>query len=246
MENIILRRNAPHVYAFLSLINDDLDQTDTLDQKKILDCGAGGLVPPLVLFHQHGLQAWGIDESDEQLQRAEAFCEQHGINMNLSAGDMRQMSFDDETFDYVYEHYSMCHLSKKDTACAIGEMFRVLKKGGLCFLGVISMDTWPKSVLGEEKEPGEFWGEEHGEPTAHSLFTEQESDQLVSAWEIVGKEKMVTYLRGFAEQTSLEDWMGFYPEVQNEYSEETWKAKYETRANEFQYAHTYYFLRKPA
>ncbi|MCP4543544.1 MAG: class I SAM-dependent methyltransferase [Chloroflexi bacterium] len=246
MKNVVLRHNAPFVYAFLSFINADQDETETLDQKKILDCGAGGLVPPLVLFHQHGFQTWGIDASDEQLQRAEAFCEQHSIHMNLSAGDMRQMSFDDETFDYVYEHYSMCHLSKKDTARAIGEMYRVLKKGGLCFLGVISMDTWPKSVMGEEKEPGEFWGQEHGELTAHSLFTDQESDQLVSAWEIVGKEKMVTYLHGFAEKTSLEDWMSFYPEVQNDYSKEAWKAKYEKRADKFQYAHTYYFLRKSA
>lgn len=36
------------------------------------------------------------------------------------------MPFEAETFDYVYEHYSMCHLSKKDTALAIDEMYRVL------------------------------------------------------------------------------------------------------------------------
>jgi len=246
MRNIVLRRNAPFVYAFLSLINADLDQAETLDQKKVLDCAAGGPVPPLVLFHQHGFQTWGIDISGEQLQEAEAFCDQHGINMNLSAGDMRQMSFEDETFDYVYEHYSMCHLTKKDTALAIGEMYRVLKKGGLCFLGVISMDTWPKTLLGEEKEPGEIWGEEHGELTSHSLFTDEESDQLVSAWEIVGKEKIVRYLRGLAEETSLEDWMDIYPEVQNDYSRAAWKTEYGKRANKFKYAHTYYFLRKPA
>ncbi len=246
MKNIILRRNAPFVYAFLSLINTDLDEAETLDQKKILDCAAGGLVPPLVLFHQHGFQTWGIDLSDEQLQRAEAFCEQHGIEMNLSAGDMRQMSFEDETFDYVYEHYSMCHLSKKDTARAISEMYRVLKKGGLCFLGVISMNSWPKSVLGEEKEPGEFWGQEHGELTAHSLFTDDESDQLVSAWEIVAKDKMATYMQRYAQEMSLEDWMDLYQEVQDDYSREAWKDEYEKRANKFQYAHTYYFLRKPA
>ena len=245
MKNTVLRRNAPYVYAFLSLINDDLDPAETLEQKKILDCGAGGPIPPLVLFHQHGFQTWGIDVSDEQLQKAETFCGQHGIEMNLSAGDMRQMSFEDETFDYVYEHYSMCHLSKKDTARAVGEMYRVLKKGGLGFLGVISMDTWPKSMMGEEKEPGEYWGQEHGEPKSHSLFTDDESDQLVSAWEIVGKNKIATYFRGAAEETSLEDWMDLYPGGQNDYSRETWKARYGKRTNEFQYTHTYYFLRKP-
>jgi ubiquinone/menaquinone biosynthesis C-methylase UbiE len=235
------------VYTFLSLINAELDQDETLDGKKILDCGAGGPVPPLVLFHQHGLQTWGIDISDEQLQEAEAFCDQHGIGMHLGAGDMRQMSFEDETFDYVYEHYSMCHLTKKDTALAIGEMYRVLKKGGLCFLGVMAADTWPKSILGEEREPGEFWIREHrDELEVHSLFADEESDQLVSAWEIVGKEKVVRYLRGIAQETSLEDWMDIYPEVQDNYSRKAWEQRYEKRVNEFQYAHTYYFLRKPA
>jgi ubiquinone/menaquinone biosynthesis C-methylase UbiE len=32
----------------------------------------------------------------------------------------------------------MCHLSKADTARAVSEMHRVLKPGGLGFLGVIS------------------------------------------------------------------------------------------------------------
>ena len=246
MENIILRDNATSVYAFLSFINTYQTQGEAPLTKKILDCGAGGLVPPLVLFYQHGFETWGIDISDEQLQRAQTFCKDHGINLNLRKGDMRRISFEDETFDYVYEHYSMCHLTKEDTALAINEMYRVLKKGGLCFLGVISMDSWPKLIFGQEREPGEFWSKEHGdELTVHSMFTDEEADQLVSAWEIVNKEKRVRYLRESAERTSLEDWMDMYKGARTGYSKEAWKEKYEQRANEFQYAHIYYFLRKP-
>jgi ubiquinone/menaquinone biosynthesis C-methylase UbiE len=245
MVNVILRTNATPLYAFLSLIQARLEEGETVQGKKILDCGAGGILPPLALFYQHGFEAWGIDTSEEQIQRAMKFCDEQEMSLHLRKGDMRQIPFEDETFDYVYEHYSMCHLSKLDTSRAIHEMHRVLKKGGLCFLGVISMDTWPKSLFGEEREPGQFWGQEHGdELTLHSMFTDEETDQLVSAWEIISKEKRVVFLREAAEETSLDAWMELHREVQDRYTREAWKAQYAQRVHEFQYTHVYCFLRK--
>jgi len=194
IKNIILRANAIPVYGFLSVINAQHPQGETPQRGKILDCGAGGSVPPLALFHQHGFEAWGIDTSDEQLDKAKQFCEQQGIALHLRTGDMRRIPFEGETFHYVYEHYSMCHLSKQDTALTVNEMHRVLKHQGFCFLGVISADSRPKSRLGQEREPGEYWGEEGGEPTLHSVFSDDEADKLVSAWEIVSKEKQIKYL----------------------------------------------------
>jgi ubiquinone/menaquinone biosynthesis C-methylase UbiE len=246
MGNIILRTNAVPVYAFLSFINTIQHPDETFQKKKILDCGAGGAVPPLALFHQHGFEAWGIDTSDEQLERAKGFCDEEGLQLHLHKGDMRAIPFEDENFDYVYEHYSMCHLNKNDTALAIHEMYRVLKKQGLCFLGVISTDSWPRSLFGQERKPGEFWGKEQGDKlTLHSMFTDEETDQLVSTWEIVSKEKRVTYLREEAEKTTLEAWMEMYGEMRGKYPEETWQARYAHRANDFQYTHVYYLLRKP-
>jgi ubiquinone/menaquinone biosynthesis C-methylase UbiE len=238
--------NATPVYAFLSLINAGKKPGETFSGKKILDCGAGGAIPPLALFHQQGFDAWGIDLSDEQIHKANEFCDKHGMPLNLRKGDIRQIPFEDETFDYVYEHYSMCHLGKRDTADAIHEMYRVLKKGGLCFLGVISMDTWPKLSFGEEREPGHFWGKENGDTlTLHSMFTDEEADLLVSGWEIISKEKRVIYAIEEAQETSLDTWMAFYREVQDKYTREAWEAKYAQRVHEFQYSHVYYFLRKP-
>jgi len=134
MENVILHTNAIPVYSFLSFINAQHTQGEATQQRKILDCGAGGPVPPLALFHQHGFEAWGIDISDRQLDHARQFCKQQGIELHLRTGDMRCLPFEENSFDYVYEHYSMCHLSKQDTALAISEMYRVLKSQGLCFL----------------------------------------------------------------------------------------------------------------
>jgi SAM-dependent methyltransferase len=244
MDNVILRTNAIPVYGFLSLINERHPQEGTSPRGAILDCGAGGPVPLLALFHQHGFEGWGIDNSEEYLEMARQFCEQQGIELHLRAGDMRRIPFEDETFDYVYEHYSMCHLSKGDTAQAVREMHRVLKPGGLCFLGVISTDTWPKSLFGEERSPGEYWGDEGGELTSHSVFGDEEADGLVSGWEVVIKEKKVRYLRELAEKQSLEGWMGLYEEAGVRISREEWRKRYADRANAFLYAHLYFVLKK--
>jgi ubiquinone/menaquinone biosynthesis C-methylase UbiE len=246
MKNVVLRTNAIPVYGFLSVITARQPQGEPLPRRKILDCGAGGPVPPLALFHQHGFGGWGIDTSEEQLDKARQFCENQGIELHLRHGDMRRIPFEDETFDYVYEHYSMCHLSKRDTALAVSEMYRVLKREGLCFLGAISADTWPKSLFGQEKEPGEYWAEEDGEElTLHSMFTDQEANALVSAWEIVSMQKQIRYLREAAGEMALEAWMELHEEAEDRCSQEDWRARYESRRDAFQYAHLYYFLKKP-
>ena len=251
MKNVILRTNAIPVYGFLSAIVARRSREEAppgghaLSAGKVLDCGAGGPVPPLALFHQHGFETWGIDTSEAQLDRARRFCEEQGIELHLRRGDMRRIPFADESFDFVYEHYSMCHLSKQDTAQAVGEMVRVLRRGGLCLLGVISLDSRPKAVFGEEREPGEYWMDEGGHGlTRHSMFADGEADDLVSAFEIVSKEKHVTYLRETAAETSLQEWMELLQEGDG-YSPEEWRARYEDRRNAFRYVHLFYTLRKP-
>jgi SAM-dependent methyltransferase len=246
VKNVVLRTNAIPVYGFLSVITARQPPGEALPRRKILDCGAGGPVPPLALFQQHGFEGWGIDTSEAQLAKARQFCREQGITLHLRQGDMRRIPFEGETFDYVYEHYAMCHLSKRDTALAVGEMYRVLKSGGLCLLGVISADSWPKSFFGEEREPGEYWVEEGGdELTLHSMFSDREAEELVSAWEIVLQEKQVRYLRQAAEEVSLERWMELYEEAGDGSSREAWQARYESRRTAFWYAHLYFILSKP-
>jgi ubiquinone/menaquinone biosynthesis C-methylase UbiE len=244
LTNTVLRANAIPLYAFLSYINARQLQGKLGDQIKILDCGAGGPVPPLVLFHEQGFETWGIDISNEQLELARQYCNEKGLQINFRQGDMCRIPFDDENFDCVYEHYSMCHLSKVETAKAISEMHRVTRKQGLCFLGVISTDSWPKSSYGEEKEPGEFWLREGADSGLHSMFTDEEADQLVGAWKVLSKEKRVIYLQDAGEQTTIDAWMDLYAGMETEYTKDEWRDQYKQRANKFNYSHLYYFLEK--
>ncbi len=244
--NFVLRPNAIPVYSFLSFIQSRQPEGGASRRPKILDCGAGGAVPPLGLFHRHGFDPWGMDASRAQLQRAADFAHDKAVELHCCQGDMRQIPFSDRSFAYVYEHYSMCHLSKKDTCAAIHEMYRVLKKGGLCFLGFISVDTWPRSAFGQEKGQGEYWGEEAGnKDTLHSLFTDGEAEDMLSGWEILQSEKRVRFLREKALDTSFDAWMGYYPEARERYTKESWGREYPHRTQYFQYVHLYYYLRKP-
>lgn len=245
MNPTILRINATAVYRFLSILQASLDEGDSLTGKTILDCGAGGPIPPLAIFAEQGLKTFGIDLLESQIDKALAFTNRTGLSMHFQKADMRHLPFEDNTFDYVYEHYSMCHLSKADTAVAISEMPRVLSPEGIAFLGVVSQDCWPLSSYGEERSPGERWMVEGGEETCHSLFTDKESDHLLSAWRIALKEKAITY--GSGSTLTEEAWKDLYPEAPTACSQEAWMAQYTHRTNICKYVHTYYYLeKKPA
>jgi len=246
MKSFVVRTNAMQVYRFLSTIMAREPRASGAPAPKVLDCGAGGPVPPLALFGQQGFEAWGIDRSQHELDLARGFGQEHGIELHLRVADMRHIPFEDESFDHVYESQSMCHLTKRDTGLAVGEMWRVLKRGGLCSLGVISADSWPKSSFGEERDAGEYWTEFDGEPpTVHSAFTDAEADELVSGWEVIAREKQTRFLLEVAAETSLETWMQLRQEATGSCSEDDWQARYARRTGLFNSTHLHYILRRP-
>ncbi|MHA1197852.1 MAG: class I SAM-dependent methyltransferase [Candidatus Heimdallarchaeaceae archaeon] len=173
----------PTIYKFLRIA-----KWKKPEKGIVLDCGAGGQNPPLALFCKHGYDAYGIDISDNALEEAENFAAIYDLDLKLSIGDMRELSFDREYFDLVYLYNSSIHLTKADTKKAVKEMLRVLKKGGLfCINFLWYNDVHPS--LGKEKEMGEFWNMEHGEETVHSFFTEEETEQMLEGTKVLFKEK---------------------------------------------------------
>lgn len=240
METTILNTNAVPVYSFLSFLAQKQAQGKLDQHARILDCGAGGPVPPLALFRAYGFDTFGVDISDLQLERANAFCKKKGLEIDFRKADMRKLPFEDDYFDCVYEHYAMCHLNKQDTAVAIGEMNRVTRQGGFCFLGVISTDSWPKFLFGQEKQPGEYWENED----RHTMFTDQEADELVHGWKVLAKEKRVLYLPDAVKEITQEKWMSLYPGSNAETTIETWQNQYAQRGSFANYSHIYYILQK--
>jgi ubiquinone/menaquinone biosynthesis C-methylase UbiE len=112
------------LYGFLKECND------SPLTKEVLDCGAGGKNPPLTLFYEQGYRVYGIDITRQQIELAQEFCVEAHINLPMIQGDARHIPFRDESMSFVYSVNTLCHLSKRDTATALKEIERVLKKNG--------------------------------------------------------------------------------------------------------------------
>lgn len=180
---MIERFYPPSLYNFLRYTN-----TSPLE-KKILDCGAGGPDPKLTLFYENGFETYGIDISDDQIKESKDFCEREGIDLNIIKGDMRNIPFESEYFSFVFSYNSIFHLNKKDTGIAINEIFRVLKKGGLCYLNFLSKED-KLFGDGEEINPGEIVSKYEDEEYLHSYYEDDEPDMYFDIFEIIYKEKI--------------------------------------------------------
>ena len=170
------------LYNFLSFIHANPVN------KKILDCGAGGGNPKLAFFYENGFETYGIDISDEQLERVQTYCEENSIDLGVIKGNMKSIPFESELFGYVFSYLSMVHLSKNETKIAINEIHRVLVKGGLCYLNFLSKDDINFDEK-EESKPGEVISIERGQEEVHSYYEDNEPDEYLEKFEIIYKEK---------------------------------------------------------
>jgi len=155
---------ATPLYKFLRQCNS------TSLEKLVLDCGAGGNTPPLQLFYEYGYETYGIEISGEALRKAETFCKENDIKLNILKGDMRKIPFKDEMFSFAYSYNTIPLMSKKDVAIAMSEMESVLKTSGLCFVNFVSIDD---------------------EAPADSYFEDNEPDKYFSNFKIIQKEKRI-------------------------------------------------------
>ncbi len=158
--------------------------------KNILDCGAGGTMPPLGLFNSFGYTTTGIEFSDSQIVKANEFEKKQSKNYNILKGDMRNLPFGENSFSYVYSYNSVFHMKKTDIIKSIEEMKRVTKPGGLLYLNLLTEnDTGFGS--GEKVGNGEYQQEEHGEQVIHSYFSNKEHTELFSEDNVILREDRI-------------------------------------------------------
>jgi ubiquinone/menaquinone biosynthesis C-methylase UbiE len=60
--------------------------------------------------------------------------------LNIFRGDMRRLPFPDESFSFVYSYNAIDFMIKPDIARAMGEITRVLRPEGLCYVDFLSVD----------------------------------------------------------------------------------------------------------
>ncbi|MCH4886215.1 class I SAM-dependent methyltransferase [Acidaminobacter sp. JC074] len=158
-------------------------------QKSILDCGAGGPMPPLSLFYSHGYKTTGIDIVKSQVKVANDFGKDHNQVLNVLEGDMTKLQFEDDSFDFVYSYNSIFHMMKVDIEKSINELKRVLKPGGLLFVNFLSVDDFR---CGEGPHLGKHQYEQmDDEPVIHSYFDYEEAEKYFQGLDFIFKERRI-------------------------------------------------------
>jgi len=54
---------------------------------------------------------------------------------------MRTLPFEDASISFAFSYTTIFHMPKDDVACSMGEIERVLKPDGLCFVNFLSVES---------------------------------------------------------------------------------------------------------
>jgi len=156
-------------------------------EKKVLDCGAGGPNPPLWLFYEFGYRTSGVELSTTQIERSIAFCHEHGIDLGIIQGDMKDIPFRDSSFSFLFSHNTSVHMQKNDFRKALSEFGRVLCPGGMCYVNFLSThcDTYGDGInIGD----GEFLHKDKEGEVLFCNYALGEPERYMNDFEIVYKE----------------------------------------------------------
>jgi ubiquinone/menaquinone biosynthesis C-methylase UbiE len=154
--------------------------------KTVLDCGAGGDNPPLALFYQYGYSTCGIDIQQEAVAKADRFCKQNRMALNIILGDMRHIPMAGDSVSSVYSFNAVFFMTKPDIAVAMHEMERVLRPGGLLYVNFKSTDEPYRRPFCESAYARRLLGSENW-----SYYADNEADAYFAHFVILRKAKLV-------------------------------------------------------
>jgi ubiquinone/menaquinone biosynthesis C-methylase UbiE len=178
---------AVELYTFLEYCNN------SSLEKEVLECGAGTsgeFEPLLVRFFDYGYDTHGIEISKERLLAAQDYCIENELDLDIRAGDMRKIPFEDESMSFLFSYNTIFHLPKQDIRTAMGEIERVLKPEGLCFVNFLSVNS-ESFGQGEQLGEGEYREEHDGMEFIHSYFEDEEPDTYFHKFTVLHKEKRI-------------------------------------------------------
>jgi ubiquinone/menaquinone biosynthesis C-methylase UbiE len=109
-------------------------------------CGTGAVLA--VLGQEYpGVQLFGLDIEQKQLDFARRHLERSRVEATLREGDALALPFEDESFDHVWMMWFLEHVA--DPPAALGEARRVLVAGG----GITAIEVDYSTVFAEPSTP---------------------------------------------------------------------------------------------
>lgn len=116
--------------TFINLLNNN---------DSVLDVGCGnGLVSDYL--EQKGMKVTAIDTSQNMLD----ICKKRNDNIDYYEMDVRNLNFDDSTFNAIFCYAVLIHIDKLETFNVLEKFYKLLEQNGILFINVM-----------EEKEPNE-------------------------------------------------------------------------------------------
>ncbi len=147
--------------------------------KKVLDLGCGSGRHTL-LMKNAGLQVYGCDISEEGVK----LTREKAPKCDLRVCDMKSLPYDDGFFDAVFSTNVLEHGTPDEIKKAIGEVFRVIRNGGVLFAKVLSTKHW-KYETGSEICPFTKKDTEGVDGDTHYFFTEKTIREFFGSFEIM-------------------------------------------------------------
>jgi SAM-dependent methyltransferase len=127
-------------------------------------------------FQEQGLKTVCIDLSPAMV----ALCKQKGLEAYVM--DMAEISFPEASFEAVYALNSLLHLPKVELSSCLQRIDRLLKTGGLFFLGIYGgyehEGVWERDDY-EPKRFFSFFSDEHIEQEVSKVFDVLAFKQIV-------------------------------------------------------------------
>lgn len=144
-----------------------------------LGCGVGRNG---IFLAKAGFAVVCIDISESALGIANAWVRKEGLtNVKLARGTMTDLPFNNGCFDAVISISVIHHALKKDIEQIIAEVYRTLRKSGLFFVNIASVED-PRYGEGEEVEENTFRileaFEEKRFEELHHFFTKRETSEM--------------------------------------------------------------------
>jgi len=140
------------------------------NSQKVLDVGCGnGWIS--IYLAQHGMKIEGIDSSRSAIQQAKRLAEKKKVfdNLHFSVGNALEFPFKANTFDAVFDRGMFHHQPQKNWPLYKKGLLRVLRSGGLYYLGVFSNSSskngfspkMARRMWQKAKDSNRFWFYDH-------------------------------------------------------------------------------------
>jgi SAM-dependent methyltransferase len=110
----------------------------TTNHRDVLEIGVG-LGADHQLFAEAGARLIGIDLTERAVEHVQRRFEAFELRSDLRVADAEQLPFDDQSFDLVYSWGVLHHTP--DTSRAVGEVWRVLRRGGRAKVMIYHRDS---------------------------------------------------------------------------------------------------------